>query len=158
MGEMLQCGSEVGQSFELHKLPARIQCTPDVFRETSGVYIIHARHYHEEDLVDTAGEHIEHYMTYHAGTRLLYMYPEAIVLEDKDVLDIPSFLERIKQVPFQTEVDVGPGSAHRWVRQLYSRCTSHSLHAPTVYRGYVEALLAAQLANLARKRARLEGA
>ena len=155
MNEMFNCGSEVAQSFILRKLPARIERTPDVFRETSGVYIIHARHYHADDLVDTAGEHIKHYITYHAGTRLLYLYPEAIVLEDEDLLDIPAFLTRIK-VPFQIELDVGPGSAHRWVRQLYSRCTPHSLHAPTVYRAYVESVLAGAHAAKLAKRARLE--
>ena len=53
----------------------------DVFRQSSGIFLIHCEVVHAEDfeLEDRLTESVPHYIVYNAGTRVLFLYPEVII-------------------------------------------------------------------------------
>jgi hypothetical protein len=73
----------LGALFLLEKIKSAVmrkQSNPEmlmhVFQRTSGVYIIACMHFHDEDIGQAGAEGIPHYITYNAGTGLLFLYPE----------------------------------------------------------------------------------
>jgi hypothetical protein len=105
-------------AFTLMKVPNVNACT-DVFTQPRGVYIIHCRWYHHEDWEDDHAEGIDHYVTYNAGTRLLQMYPEAMVLAQADVDDTPALLKALAAPPYQLRFHAKDGG--RLCRRLALR-------------------------------------
>lgn len=109
-------------AFKLMKVPNVTACT-DVFKQPSGVYIIHCRWYHHEEWDWEHAEGIDHYVTYNAGTRLLQMYPEAMVLDQADVDNKPALLEALAAPPYQLRFHAKDGG--RLCRRLALR-VSHT--------------------------------
>ena len=75
-----------------------------------------------------------HYIVYNAGTRVLFLYPEVVVVLDEDLEDIEGFLQKLQKPPYliRTPCHVPdkdnkellayqPASAGRWVRQVWAR-------------------------------------
>ena len=106
----------------------------------AGIYIIHAYHGHEEDFDDvpwsemTADAVVHHYVVYNAGRRILYLYPEVLLLEDDDfagsitdeMSGIRRFLSRLERKPYQIRLNNNKGSYERKVRRLFFR--THNPH------------------------------
>ena len=109
--------------FRLRKLLLRDVC--DVFRQSSGIFLIHCGVVHAEDfeLEDRLTESVPHYIVYNAGTRVLFLYPclypEVLVIKDEDIQDVPAFLARIREPPYLIRVASGDGTARQWVRQIW---------------------------------------
>ena len=105
--------------FRLRKLLLRDVC--DVFRQSSGIFLIHCEVVHAEDfeLEDRLTESVPHYIVYNAGTRVLFLYPEVLVIKDEDIQDVPAFLARIREPPYLVRVASGDGTARQWVRQIW---------------------------------------
>ena len=105
--------------FRLRKLLLRDIC--DVFRQSSGIFLIHCGVVHAEDfeLEDRLTESVPHYIVYNAGTRVLFLYPEVLVIKDEDIQDVPAFLARIREPPYLVRVASGDGTARQWVRQIW---------------------------------------
>ena len=53
-------------------------CIASVFAATEGIFIIGCLHFHDEDVLCSYAEGIPHYVVYHAGTRVLFLYPEVL--------------------------------------------------------------------------------
>ncbi|KAL1527146.1 hypothetical protein AB1Y20_015828 [Prymnesium parvum] len=102
----------------------------DVFLKTEGVYIIHSNYFHPEDVDFDDAEAIPHYIVYNAGTRVLFLYPEVVVLEDEDIADIPAFVLKLRNVPFQTRLISDKGSYARRVRRLAVKNCQESKKLP----------------------------
>ena len=106
--------------FRLRKLLLRDIC--DVFRQSSGIFLIHCEVVHAEDYEledDQHTESVPHYIVYNAGTRVLFLYPEVLVIKDEDIQDVRAFLARIRKPPYLVRVASGDGSARQWVRQIW---------------------------------------
>ena len=88
---------------------------PNLFCCTSGVYIIHAGVTHPEDWDVEYAEVATHYVVYNAGTRVLFLYPEVIVVQDADVsaAGLPEFVERLRAPPYLLRLP--SGDMRRWV-------------------------------------------
>ena len=75
----------LGRVFELRQVrPLERAC--DVFLRTWGVYLLHTLYYDARDVeyIDAANDFVEgihHYATYNAGTKLLQLNPEILILE-----------------------------------------------------------------------------
>lgn len=123
----------LGKLFRLRKLDYDIMRIPDIFKCPDGIYLIHCFHYHWEDIDyhEEGVEKIPHYIVYNAGTRVLYTNPEVLVLENKDIEDVHSFMEKLTQKPYLLRV---PVSAKRFARQLFfmhrSGCQSLRFNTP----------------------------
>ena len=78
--DLLQCQG-AGKWFTLVNSRAHLQrAVCDVFGLPYGVFIIHAYYFHPEDAdlnFPEAPEAINHQLVYNAGTRVLFLYPEA---------------------------------------------------------------------------------
>ena len=103
--------------FRLRKLLLRDVC--DVFRQSSGIFLIHCEVVHAEDFDVEDCESVPHYIVYNAGTRVLFLYPEVLVILDEDIQDVPAFLARIREPPYLVRVASGDGTARQWVRQIW---------------------------------------
>ena len=114
LSEMLESGP-----FRFRKPLLRDVC--DVFRQSSGIFLIHCEVVHAEDfeLEDRLTESVPHYIVYNAGTRVLFLYPEVLVILDEDIQDVPAFLARIREPPYLVRVASGDGTARQWVRQIW---------------------------------------
>jgi hypothetical protein len=89
-----------------------------VFHKQSGIYIIHANHYSVEDMENTdLIEGIGHYIVYNAGTRVLFLNPEVVVLEDTDFADIIGFLKKMERSPMLLRIPIS-FHVNRFVRKL----------------------------------------
>ena len=93
----------------------------DVFRQSYGIFLIHCEVVHAEDfeVEDGLTESVPHYIVYNAGTRVLFLYPEVLVILDEDIQDVPAFLARIREPPYLVRVASGDGTARQWVRQIW---------------------------------------
>jgi hypothetical protein len=58
--------------------PCGLACIASVFAATEGIFIIGCLHFHDEDVLCSYAEGIPHYVVYHAGTRVLFLYPEVM--------------------------------------------------------------------------------
>ena len=65
----------------------------DVFRQSYGIFLIHCEVVHAEDfeLEDRLTESVPHYIVYNAGTRVLFLYPEVLVIKDEDIHDVVTY-------------------------------------------------------------------
>jgi len=83
---MLDCAQGLGRAFEL-RLVRSLDKACDVFLRTWGVYVVHTLYYDARDIdvIDTYGEGIHHYATYNAGTKLLQLNPEVLILMVRDI-------------------------------------------------------------------------
>jgi len=92
MNQMLQSSSGLGRLFVLTKLRPELRSDREVFCLDAGVYIIHTYWYSMEDVhffddeveLRDGTESFPHYVVYNAGTRVLYLNPDVIVLEESD--------------------------------------------------------------------------
>ena len=99
----------------------------DVFRQSLGIFLIHCEVVHAEDFDVEDCESVPHYIVYNAGTRVLFLYPEVLVIKDEDIQDVPAFLARIREPPYLVRVASGEGTPRRWVRQIwFDGLTLHS--------------------------------
>ena len=75
---MLAASHGYGKFFRLCKWQKRDnnRRAIDVFTMKDGIYIIHTLYFHPEDVEYDDAELIHHYVTYNAGTRTLFLYPE----------------------------------------------------------------------------------
>lgn len=132
LNDLFSTSRLLGQCFELVHVPRAFNSCDTIFTATSGIYLIHCWHYHPEDIVMVAPngtpsaevEGISHYISYNAGTRLLQIYPEMLVLEQADVRDPSALLARLREHPYLVALDTRPNSAKRWVRQLMVKVAS----------------------------------
>ena len=103
-----------------------------VFLQPDGVFIIHCAVTHKEDYDWGCADTVPHYIVYNAGTRVLFLYPEVVVVLDEDLEDIEGFLQKLQKPPYliRTPCHVPdkdnkellaylPASAGRWVRQVW---------------------------------------
>ena len=90
-----------------------------VFRKSAGIFFISAAVFHAEDVDFDGAESIKHYIVYNAGTRVLYLYPEVLVLHQNDVDNVDIFLKTLLAPPYLTKVLDTPGSFTRYVRRLF---------------------------------------
>ena len=105
----------------------------DVFREREGIYIMHASITHSEDYDWVWADTVPHCMVFNAGTRVLFLYPEVVVVKDEDLADLKKFLEKLQAPPYlirtpchsrdeKSKAEVlayREASARLWVRQLW---------------------------------------
>ena len=92
----------------------------DVFTMTSGIFIITCTWFHYEDWDCQYAEGIAHYIAYNAGTGLLMLYPEVIIVLDSDRQDMQGFLKKLECPPYQVQFRTTSDS-YSDVRQLYIR-------------------------------------
>ena len=86
--------------FELRKDGVEFGEVTQVFTQTSGVYLLSAYVTHSEDADFEYAELIPHYVVYNAGTRVLFLNPEVVVVTDSDMEDIDTFMSRLRQAPY----------------------------------------------------------
>ena len=105
--------------FRLRKLLLADVC--EVFRQSSGIFLIHCEVVHAEDfdVEDRLTESVPHYIVYNAGTRVLFLYPEVLVIKEEDIRDVSAFLARMREPPYLVRVASGDGTARQWVRQIW---------------------------------------
>ena len=104
--------------FNLHKWRAdHGDGVESVFLQTRGIYLIHAYVTHEEDYEWDDVELIDHLIVYNAGTRVLFLYPEVVVLKQEDLEDIGTFVASLREPPYLLRLPVG--SCRRWVRRVF---------------------------------------
>ena len=110
--------------FELRKEGIDFGNVTEVFTQTSGVYLLSASVTHPEDADCEYAELIPHYLVYNAGTRVLFLNPEVVVVTDSDIEDIDTFISRLSQAPYY--VRIAQDSARRIIRRLWvSRARAH---------------------------------
>ena len=51
-------------------------------------------------------EGIGHYIVYNAGTRVLFLNPEVVVLEDEDLADIDAFSKKMERSPILLRIPI----------------------------------------------------
>ena len=162
LNEMLQASEGFGRNFILTKWLKRERlAASDVFKMTDGINIIHTYYYHPGDVDVEDAEAINHYITYNAGTRMLFLFPEVrayahihmlarshtlstftqvLVLEDSDIEDIPAFVAKLRQVPFQTRINTDAGSFVRKVRRLFVHNRKEALSLPLAHPQHVNVM------------------
>ena len=86
--------------------------------QTAGIYLIHTEVTHPEDWDFEYAELIDHYVAYNAGTRVLYLYPEVVVVLDSDLEDFEHFVARLRAPPFCMRLPTDS----RYARQLMMTC------------------------------------
>lgn len=91
----------------------------DVFHQPSGVYLIHCGVTHAEDYDWEFAETVPHLIVFNAGTRVLFMYPEVVVVLEEDVRDIKRFFSKLQEPPFLIRLPPCQHPARRWVRQVW---------------------------------------
>lgn len=162
MNEMMESSLGLGKNFVLAKwLKHERLAASDVFKMTDGIYIIHSYYYHPEDEDVDDAEAINHYITYNAGTRMLFLFPEVscvlalalmlchfhfatclelqvMVLEQEDIDDIPAFIAKLRAVPFQTRINTDAGSFVRRVRRLFVHNSKEALALPIAHPHHVK--------------------
>jgi hypothetical protein len=65
----------LGNLFTLRKTKKHATVA-DIFKATTGIFMIHCMHFHKEDMGEYGAESIAHYVVYNADTRVLFLYPE----------------------------------------------------------------------------------
>jgi hypothetical protein len=97
----------------------RFERASDIFLQDSGVFLTSCDWYDFEDCDwELAPEAVPHYAAYNAGTGLLCMYPECVVVLDEDKQDLCAFFEKLKQPPYQMRFPTARGTETQ-VRQLF---------------------------------------
>jgi hypothetical protein len=126
LNTMFEMSSGLARAFVLMQLPRDrpVIRTSDVFRLTFGTFALHGWVYHAEDILTNIEAGIPHYAMYNATTRLLYLYPESIVLADSDVLDPTDLFERLLAPPYLFRLNDTHGHARRFVRQVFVKLDS----------------------------------
>ena len=71
-------------------------------------------------------EYFTHYLTYNAGTRVLFLNPDIMILEDKDVADPSELLEHLQLA----KGFVFPKNFVKYVRKLNLRVCEAALSTP----------------------------
>ena len=101
----------------------------EIFMQQQGIFIIHCLYFHDEDW-EAALEYaspsspyakpqgVDHYIVYNAGTRLLLLYPELLIVDQTDLDDLQAFERKLMQPPFKVHL---PRDAGRGSRQLAVR-------------------------------------
>ena len=87
--------------FVLHKPPKKLTWN-NLLGAAEGIYIIHSHVTHSEDWEIEYAEVSPHYIVYNAGTRVMMLYPEVLVVTDADIVDPTSFYEKLRGPPFCT--------------------------------------------------------
>ena len=90
----------------------------ELFMQTAGVYLIHTHVTHPEDWDFEYAELIDHYVAFNAGTRVLYLYPEVVVVLDSDLEDFEHFVARLRAPPFCMRLP----TYSSFVRQIMMTC------------------------------------
>ena len=90
----------------------------DIFLQDAGVFLISCDWYHVEDCDWELAEGVPHYAAYNAGTGLLCMYPECIVVLDEDKQDLSAFFKKLTHPPYQMKFPTAVGTETQ-VRQLF---------------------------------------
>ena len=72
---------------------------------------------HAEDADCQYADLIPHYVVYNAGTRVLFLNPEVVVVTDSDMEDIDTFMSRLRQAPYF--VRITSGAARGKIRRLW---------------------------------------
>ena len=110
--------------FELRKHGVDFDEVLQVFRKTSGVYLIHAGVTHTEDFDCSWAETVDHYVVYNAGTRVLFLNPEVVVVQDSDLDDLEAFVKTLSQKPYY--IRLYRGAPRRHMRRLWlARARAH---------------------------------
>ena len=112
--------------FELRKEGLDFEVMTQVFTQTSGVYMLSAYVTHAEDTEWEYAELIPHYVVYNAGTRVLFLNPEVVVLTDSDMEDIDTVISRLRQAPYFVRI---PSRSTRGnIRRLWVRRARATLY------------------------------
>ena len=117
--------------FELRKDGVDFGEVTQVFTQTSGVYLLSAYVTHSEDADFEYAELIPHYVVYNAGTRVLFLNPEVVVLTDSDMEDIDTFMSRLRQAPYFVRIPSRDGRGN--IRRLWvprARAARYPYNAP----------------------------
>ena len=94
-----------------------------------GIYGIHTSLYHIEDIdFPEQSEGINHYIMVNTDTRLVFLYPEAIVIEEKDLDDLNSFFKKIED-DYLLKFNLY-GLANWYIRKLYFSIVPQSMQLP----------------------------
>lgn len=120
-----------GSDFELRKEGIDFDWVMEVFTQTVGVYLLYASVTHWEDADFEHAEVVPHYIVYNAGTRVLFLNPEVVVVDDSDMHDLAGFVHKISQAPYL--VRLHQGAARRTIRRLWvarARAHLYPYHAP----------------------------
>ena len=111
---------------ELRKEGIDFEEVTQVFTQTSGVYMLSANVTHSEDADCEYAELIPHYVVYNAGTRVLFLNPEVVVVTDSDMEGIDTFMTRLRQAPYLVRI---PSRAPRGnIRRLWVPRTRAALY------------------------------
>lgn len=90
----------------------------DVFHKASGIFVIYTDHYTAEDMENPdIAEGVGHYIVYNAGTRVLFLNPEVIVLDEEDFANIFFFLKKIERAPYLLRIP-GVYPVNRYAHKL----------------------------------------
>ena len=124
LNERLHACTFLGSFFRLVKLKGVDPrfTVRDLFSLRDGVYVIHAWVYHPDDCDCEYAEGVPHYVVWNAGTRLLNLLPELVVVEERDLGDLDVLFERIAAPPCAVRMKTEE-SASLWVRRLVIRAT-----------------------------------
>ena len=92
----------------------------DLFCCTSGVYIIHTGVTHPEDWDVDDAELVPHYIVYNAGTRVLFLYPEVVVVQDTDLSEagLQTLVTKMRAPPYLLRLP--SDDMRRWVRRVWT--------------------------------------
>ena len=105
-----------------------------------GIYGIHTSLYHIEDIdFPEQSEGINHYIMVNTDTRLVFLYPEAIVIEEKDLDDLNSFFKKIED-DYLLKFNLY-GLANWYIRKLYFSIVPQSMQLPFASRERLVELL-----------------
>lgn len=113
------------------KLPTSFETVGDVLRFDRGIFGFHVLYYHPEDVgYFDISEGIDHYASYNAGTRLLQLYPETLVLEEHEVSSpegVSQLLKKLAREPYQVAFN---RDVQRWCRVLQVPTENETLSLP----------------------------
>ena len=115
----LRCGHPPSNSAWQLRRCRRFERGSDIFLQDSGVFLTTCDWYDVEDCDwELAPEAVPHYAAYNAGTGLLCMYPECVVVLEEDKQDLRAFFEKLKRPPYQMGFPTARGTETQ-VRQLF---------------------------------------
>jgi len=79
----------------------------------------------------------KHYAAFNAGTRLLFLYPEFLIVSESDIQDLPAFIHSLWDEPFLVRIATDRGSGRGCVRQLFLKVCDAAMAAPIACSDFV---------------------
>ena len=127
--------------FELRKPlhSKQLTCIHDVFKLTFGMFLIFCHIYHPEDIdvTEYEVEGVPHYIVWNATSRLLQLYPETLVLEEKDCDSRQRIDKLLAKKPNYVRLRPGGLSLRTDVRQVFvNPFEEHFLDLPHSNKSY----------------------